>query len=491
MRKQTPSLDWQIVEDDVEWECQQTLFVTEEAAPTSHRLFLKEYFWSAIALLLLLGVAGDWWWRTAQAKSERTKVQATVIAQQTSTETVSDPTFLVASIERQPTSMEPYGYERTSGINYYTGQSANPTSTLGVNLHTVEFHGVQAIANIIMVGPSGVPVYRQTRFYGRTAKGWQPAPPEPALWGSEQGFATHYLLFNYRKRDEAIVQAIAPRMDKLYTTLWRNFGLPIHPIQDRIVIDVHVTQPPGQVISWFETPNPFTVPSPALYLAPVGLSDADLLAQSIALPLTRSVIAQANARYAISKRWQPMLDALYLWQIWDTDLPLAAWQETLVKWQYVDLPIASLREAVPLPKRYQEFCAAYKLWMQSPTQVNIPLICAERHWEEWYWSPWRANMPLTRLAQFSVPVADWDELEFALARPPFPINHPGQTVALTTLIEYAVATYGYDRLPALVAGLGRYDRWETLLPAVYGISSTEFEAGWRAYLRTHYGLTVK
>lgn len=51
-----------------------------------------------------------------------------------------------------------------------------------------------------------------------------------------------------------------------------------------------------------------------------------------------------------------------------------------------------------------------------------------------------------------------------------------------------VATYGRERLPTLVASLGHYDSWETLIPAVYGVSPAEFEAGWQAYLATHYGV---
>jgi hypothetical protein len=61
-------------------------------------------------------------------------------------------------------------------------------------------------------------------------------------------------------------------------------------------------------------------------------------------------------------------------------------------------------------------------------------------------------------------------------------------VALATLIEYAVATYGLERLPVLVAGLGQYESWETLLPAGFGVSAAEFEAGWQAYLVAHYGM---
>ncbi len=48
--------------------------------------------------------------------------------------------------------------------------------------------------------------------------------------------------------------------------------------------------------------------------------------------------------------------------------------------------------------------------------------------------------------------------------------------------------YGCERLPALVAGLGQSESWETLWPAVYGVSAAEFEAGWQLYLTTQYGL---
>jgi hypothetical protein len=60
-------------------------------------------------------------------------------------------------------------------------------------------------------------------------------------------------------------------------------------------------------------------------------------------------------------------------------------------------------------------------------------------------------------------------------------------VVLATLIEYAVATYGHERLSTLMAGMGHYDTWDTLIPAVYGVSPTEFEAGRQAYMRKNYG----
>jgi hypothetical protein len=54
------------------------------------------------------------------------------------------------------------------------------------------------------------------------------------------------------------------------------------------------------------------------------------------------------------------------------------------------------------------------------------------------------------------------------------------------VVAYAVATYGRDSLSALRAGFYEFETWVELVPAVFGVSADEFEAGWRAYLAAHY-----
>jgi hypothetical protein len=315
--------------------------------------------------------------------------------------------------------------------------------------------------------------------------------------------------FHYRQQDAPAVLAVAPQVNNLYATLRRKLGLPLKAWEEKLVIEVSVTHPPGVATPWLGVPDPIRVPSPAVYLAPVDLTDAELLAQSIALPLLEQVLAQASKHHAIGAAWQPLLDGLRLWQVWDLELPLAAWREDIVKWLYVDLPTSIPGQPVVLPERYTALCAAHRLWLASPVQLHIPLLCAERErgeshsssWdahdpltrldqvlmaerarEQWHSSLWDARDPLTRLDQILMPVhpgdAHWSNRHA--------INHPGQAVALATLLEYAVAAYGRERLPALVAGLGQYENWDMLLPAVYGVSPAEFEAGWQAYLAARY-----
>jgi hypothetical protein len=49
-----------------------------------------------------------------------------------------------------------------------------------------------------------------------------------------------------------------------------------------------------------------------------------------------------------------------------------------------------------------------------------------------------------------------------------------------------VATYGYEQLPVLLDSLADHDDWETLIPAVFGVSAADFEANWLNYLAQHY-----
>ncbi len=57
---------------------------------------------------------------------------------------------------------------------------------------------------------------------------------------------------------------------------------------------------------------------------------------------------------------------------------------------------------------------------------------------------------------------------------------------IATLLEYIVAAYGYEQIPVLLDSLADHDDWETLIPAVFGVSAADFEANWLNYLAQHY-----
>jgi hypothetical protein len=477
MNKQAPNVEWQITESDADWERVRGAPLPNSEPVAQRRLPLKRFLWEGAAIVCLLASAGGWWWRMDRGGLQQTKAGMSATAQQEVSVVTDRPDrFVTSAISNQADTGWWLQYGGEVRELRTTLQTAEPGAHLDVVLDTVEVHGDQAVTRVVRYTEQGAPAYRQMRFYRRIGPDWRQTAPDAALWGPERSLETTFLVFHFRQNDASAVIAVATQMDALYTMMRHNFGLPIIPTPEKLLIEVNVTHPPGHPFSWFVAPDRLIVPSPALYWAPVELTDVDLLAQSIALPLLNSVLAQASEQYQIDPTWQPLLRSLRLWQVWDLDLPLAVWREEVVRWLYLDLPATSNGQTV-VPDQDEELCAAHLLWMRSPAQLGIPVVCTEV--AAWHFSWWVPPNPFTRLNQLILP-------------PPSDsygtINHPGQTVALATLVEYAVATYGRERLPALVAGLGQYESWNTLIPAVFGVSATEFEAGWQAYLTAHYGV---
>ncbi|MCE7986388.1 MAG: hypothetical protein DYG89_34890 [Caldilinea sp. CFX5] len=368
------------------------------------------------------------------------------------------------------------------------GQSVDAAAPLKVALHVIAAQGDQAVARVLTYREDGAPSYRQTRFYQRIGERWLPTAPDATLWGPERRLETRSFVFHFRQQDAAVVMAVATRIETLYTTLRRNVGLPSIPSAERLIIDVQITATPGRPSRWFDAAKRIIVPSPAVYWAPAEVTDAELLAQSIALPLLDDVIAKAAEYYGLGSGRHPMLRGVRLWQIWELDLPLAVWRRAVVSWLYRKLPADGSHQEGLLPDRYQEICAAHQIWMPTPLQIDIPLSCIDGKLEYRHFSLPGVREPLTHLEQLALLAPPNEYLgQWSGTQHHYP---QGQTVALATVIEYAVATYGRECLPALLAGLGQYDSWETLLPTVYGVSSAEFEAGWQGYLADRYLVSI-
>jgi hypothetical protein len=486
MRKRAPNLEWQIAESDADWERLSAPALPETPSAASRRWRLKNSCWGVVALLLLLTTGGYWWWRTLPGRMQQAEVEVTATAQPAVSGVAHRADQVVTSAVSNPSDADwwlQHGRE-VHGLRAAI-QTSDPDGHLDLALDTVDVHRDQAVTRVVMYTEQGAPAYRQTRFYRRIGPDWRQTAPDATLWGPERRLETPSFVFHFRQNDTAAVIAVALEVETLYTAIRYNFGLPIPVAEEKFVIDVRVTEPPGQVLSWFGASDRIIVPSPAVYLAPVELTDVELLAQSIALALLENV--QARKRHAIGAARQPLLGALSLWHVWALDLPLAAWREDVVRWLYANEPAIPPGQPVVLPDHYEALCAAHTLWMPSPAQLGIPLTCTELDGKNWYYPSWGPHDPLLRLDQLTLWMPP-DEYRSQLG--PSYVSHPGQTVALATLVEYAVATYGRERLPALVAGLGQYERWETLLPAVFGVSPEDFEAGWQAYLATRYGVSL-
>lgn len=464
MSKQTPKLAWIVAESEADWE----RLSVQPPSVNNSALHRKRAWWSISALLLLLVGVSGWLWHTDSA-SPQPPVNV-------------NPTPAPPADALLATSV-------SSDVQAALAKLLLPEATAWtVELSRVELHGPRAVVSLVADALRGAPAYRQTLFYQHTDAGWQQTEPDAALWGQEQTLETTSFVFHFREQDRQTVSAVAPQIEALYTTLYRNFRLILTLGDEKPVIDVSVTQKPGYATRWFDVAAPLIVSSPARYLAPVALSDEQLLAQSIALPLLAAVMVQVVATNRIGSAWQPLRNGLRLWQLWDLELPLAIWREEVVTWIYLDVPTTSSAQAVVLPQDYAKLCAMHRLWLPSLWQLGIPVRCAGLDQGELYRVWWSQRQPPIRLTQLGLPVPPAADRE--IANRTDSVAYPGQTVALATLVAYAVVTYGRERLPVLVAGLGQHEGWATLIPAVYGVSSTEFEAGWQAYLVTHYGISL-
>lgn len=479
MNSLTIQAEWVIAESDEEWEqlcaasCLDAQPKVVQALPP-HRPTCPILVSVVIFTILLLGVRG-WWGRTTLAVQPQsvTDERATA-AQEVATVTRSE-TRLSGASQVEQESLD--GWQRRgrsqSGLNAAI-QSANPTAHPNIAIDVSQLQEDGSLARVVVTARNGEVTKRQTRFYRRTATSWELTTPDPEFWGPPRSLETPSFIFHFRESDAAAAIAVAPEVEALYQTMRRNFGLASTPAAPKLGIEVSVAQLPWHTWPWFAASDRIRVASPTLYPARVELSDTELLLQSLASPLLQRVLAQARQRQAIPATWQPLVSALRLWQLWDLDLPLSVWRAEIVQWVYQELPRSRSDQTVGLPARYQELCASHLHWMRSPMQIYLPLFCTELDRMRWQ----HVADPPTRLAQLTVP------LRLDVAQPSdFSLSsQPGQMIALVTLIDHAVATYGRDRLPALVSSLDQYDHWETLLPAVYGVSPAEFEAGWQAHL---------
>ena len=182
--------------------------------------------------------------------------------------------------------------------------------------------------------------------------------------------------------------------------------------------------------------------------------------------------------HTIPTRWRSFLLGMRLWQLWDSDMPLAHWRHEVVTSLYPD----GLGRQPIVSDTYTELCGMHNLWVLSPMMVGIPFECHISAHGSWVVNPWLANLLPTRLNGLHTPRKGdeqfYDEAGYYFG--------PTEIVAIATLLEYAVTTYRHEQMPVLLAGLGQYDDRETLIPAVFGVSAANFEADWRRYLAQNY-----
>jgi hypothetical protein len=301
-------------------------------------------------------------------------------------------------------------------------------------------------------------------------------PAQAALWGPEQFLATRHFVYRFRRQDVTAVAEVARHMDVIYSTRRQDLGL--LPAGKRITITVRVRdiQPLDQV-TLSEHPD-LTAPSPSLVQSQRGLSPAAVLQQSVVYLLGEQLLAEKFAgepsQPSLSDQFfssgSPLIGALRLWQLWHTDGPLATLRQDLVTWLYGDADIA-------LPDHYEHICGLHQVWGLTPLMMSIPLTCTNIEPIQGRVQP---PLDLRRLGRTAVdPIQGLTEIE-----------QRAQVIALETVFEYVVATYGRAQLPVLIGQLRRTGDWDAIVPAVFGTTVDAFEEGWLRYLAEEYAVAI-
>jgi hypothetical protein len=321
--------------------------------------------------------------------------------------------------------------------------------------------------------------YRETRFYQKTTEEWLRIDLDPKLMGPFQILETAHFTIHYRSVDAGAVYEIAPKLEQLYAKMRRDFGVPVADAASSYTIEVVTDRLSNAYFSLAK--RTITIPSPTLLSVPVEMTAATVVYQSMVYPLAGMVVVEAVEPHlspwkATVVQWKYIVSALRLWALWEDNGPLAVGRKEMVRWFYERAQVERLKARQPLPDAYAHLCRTYRIWRIAPRALFIPLDCNEGGLRD---------LSAQHYPTMPPPIREQDS---PAKRGVTLVAAFDSTVATETIIEYVVAAYGREKLPLLIAALGQHTAIDTLIPAVFGVSPVEFEAGWQAYLAEQYGV---
>lgn len=483
MEKPVISTEWIICDSDAEWERIQTQpFLDTSEEVQAARLGMRRFRWSMVtAALLVLSITGVWLWYTAQSGLNQINAELNAALDQ--------ELWAVQQGKRSlATGSQESDLQSRIKHDHIVLQDAVAKSTGGAMVADLEIVQLRADHAVVRVSVQiEDEAFRQTRVYHRTLEGWQQVRPDSITLGAWRELETEHLSIGYFELDEAMVKEAAPRLDAFFAQASLDFGLAgavkVGRYEIKITPDGAFADRDRLSTDLSLSNRAIHIMSPSFQFLPATASDADALFQAAALPLVYPMVQNALDRSGglrgDAHDWKPLLSALRLWEFWQSNAPLANWKDEIVKMKmrgYI------YPDEIPIP--YGDICQAYRLWNLSPSSMSISLNCEFSSRE-----PYQMPKMIDTLNGLLAPGSNRPTLDGIACYMPDGIACPGvYGVGLTTVLDYAVATYGRKQLPVLVGALGEHERWETLIPAVFGVSMDEFESGWQAYLAAQYDL---
>lgn len=267
--------------------------------------------------------------------------------------------------------------------------------------------------------------YREKRYYRLHHQEWLRTIPSAAQRGTLQTIETERFRLEYYAMDTAVSQAVSERLEPIYAKLYARLDMPTPTNKGKQTIALV----PAIIRNWHSYRDRIEFTSPALAAIPATQSDEHYVLEMVVSRLTHQAVqeAMARTRTGTEYRWNLMLWGIRSWLLQDLTGEQSPWSA----------------EAVP----------ALRATLANNPQVDLTLL------NRWY----STDQP--------------SEAEI-MAR----------YLLAESMITYALATYGTDRLPTLLQDFSYYSQWHHLIPQVFDVSMEEFEAGWQAYVLETYGI---
>lgn len=127
---------------------------------------------------------------------------------------------------------------------------------------------------------------------------------------------------------------------------------------------------------------------------------------------------------------------------------------------------------------------------EAPVQSGWrPLVDGMARWAGWQAgplpSPWEMHLG-DHLREF---LASGQPPSLGIFTVPWPysLDRWTRAKAAETVIDFVVATYGREKLPALLRAFSVHTSWDTLIPDVFGVPRSVFEERWQRFIMVYYG----
>ncbi len=378
--------------------------------------------------------------------------------------------------------------------SYRTVNLANGSKPTPPLLQSFDLHDDVAAVKVVVDDATWPSPYRDTRFYWQAAGGWQLATKELRFWGPAQQLESKHFIFRYRRRDDATVTAAAPALDALYSQLYQVLSRPMPTTDEKITIWVFASYADEARDLPVPAHETIQIPSPGLLQLPIDVSDSEVIALYAGISVVDRLLPRTSADWLdtgvqpVGWWWQPLTEGLRLWLLWDTNPLLARWHQELLASNLAILCSSCLRQPESLWASYLKSCQMLAmLGLYSVDAFSIP--CTGTFGNAGgntsiSLSPQLLTPQVPSGLATLAPGTSTSQLEESLLYK----SYGGQMILMAALLEYVKNTYGQEKISALLTAFGTYHQWDTLMPAVFGISAEEFNAEWRIYLAKQYGI---